>query len=570
MMLRVTLMGSPRIETDDGVLREVRGQKPWAVLARMLLADRPLSRRELSSALFPDTDDPLGSLRWCLAGLRKALGSSELFTGDPVDPSLPPAAWVDVLALDSGDVEAAGVGELLEGIDPPCGAEFTTWLLVARQQVAARAGALLREGTITAISRGEHDRAVALAELAARREPFDEGAQVLLVKSLVMAGHRSAALRHVVNVEGRFRKDLGIDPSPALRSAARASLAAAPPGVSAEVLASSLLDSGRAALAAGAVDAGLDSLRRAGAQAEAAADDALLGRCLHELGSALVHAVRGFDDEGCVLLEQSVQLARSAGDVPTAVASLRERGYADALAGRRPQARHHLEQAAELADGEVGLEAGVRTIEAFNLADWGRYDDAIARYQEAVDLTRRAADRRREGWALGLGGWALLSAGRTPEAVTWLTECVSVVRDLHWVSFEPWPMAVLWESTLLGGDHRDVTHGELEHCFAMSCELDDPCWEGASGRVLAIYHERRGDIDGALRWITESRVRCIRRTDTWVGLQGSILLTEAELRLTSGDAAGANAAARDAVSLAARAHLDGLLSPALDVLSKSS
>ena len=55
-------------------------------------------------------------------------------------------------------------------------------------------------------------------------------------------------------------------------------------------------------VAAGAVDAGVDCLRRAGAEAEAAGDPALLGRCLSELGTALIHAVRGYDDEGCPVL----------------------------------------------------------------------------------------------------------------------------------------------------------------------------------------------------------------------------------------------------------------------------
>jgi DNA-binding SARP family transcriptional activator len=86
-ILRVRLMGPPRIESSTGASRQVRGQKAWALLARILLADRPLTRRELSSELFPDADDPLGSLRWTLAALRKALGSAALLTGDPVEPA---------------------------------------------------------------------------------------------------------------------------------------------------------------------------------------------------------------------------------------------------------------------------------------------------------------------------------------------------------------------------------------------------------------------------------------------------------------------------------------------------
>ena len=52
------------------------------------MTERPLSRRELSAELFPSAVDPLGALRWCLAGLRRALGSAEAFAGDPVVPAL--------------------------------------------------------------------------------------------------------------------------------------------------------------------------------------------------------------------------------------------------------------------------------------------------------------------------------------------------------------------------------------------------------------------------------------------------------------------------------------------------
>ena len=568
-MAHVRLIGPPTIELPTGERPDVRGQKSWALLARLLLADRPLTRRELSAELFPDTVDPLGSLRWCLAGLRKALGSSELFTGDPVRADLPSSITVDVHELRDGVFDAKAVGELLEGVDPRCGPELSTWLLVAREQVASRVGALLRDEIITALSRDEGDRAIELAELSARRSPFDEGAHVLLVKSLVTAGHPDAALAHVVEVEETFRAELGVDPSPALRSAARAHVADPPPGVSAGTIAATLLTSGRAALSAGAIDAGLDCLRRAGAQAEAAGDDALFGQCLHELGSALVHAVRGFDDEGCVLLEQAVHLARSAGDRHTAVSALRERGYADALAGRRPEAQRRLDLAHELAGEDARLLAGVHAVSGFNLSDWGRHDDGIARYRAGIESARHAGDRRRETWALGLGGWAMLAAGRTAEAVGWLQECLTLVRDLRWVSFEPWPVAVLAEADLVAA-RTGASSSDLERCFALSCQLDDPCWEGASSRVLALHHARLGAHEQSLRWITEARTRCVRKSDTWAGMRGVILLTEAEIRAAAGDGAGAEAAGRQLVALAAGAHLDGLLPRGLAILGASA
>ncbi|MFN0281438.1 MAG: BTAD domain-containing putative transcriptional regulator [Kineosporiaceae bacterium] len=563
-MLYLRIIGTPRIEDSAGRLRELSGQKPWAVLARVLLSDGPVSRRELSAELFPDAADPLGALRWCLARIRQAIGSSEIFTGDPIRPELP--AWVrfDVQDLRDGRLDAGRVGELLDGIDPECGPEFSTWLLVARQHVSARVAARLREETITAISRGQHGRAIELAEAGARREPYDEGVHVLLVKALVAAGHTDAALRHVADVESLYRSELDCDPSPALRSAARSSVAAAPPGVSTTAIASGLLTAGRAAIAAGAVDAGLECLRRAGAQAEAIGDGALLGRCLLELGSALVHTVRGFDDEGSVLLEQAVHLARASGDLSTAVGALRERGYVNSLAGRRHEAEQLLDRAIALADGATELLAGAYAVSAVNLSDWGRYDESIARFETAIDLARSAGDRRWEGWALGLGGWTALLAGRGPTAVSWSSQSLQVVRSRQWTAFEPLPILVLAEAGLTGRTSA-VTSAELERCFATSCYLDDPCWQGASGRMLALHHAGSGDIDCALRWITEARTRALSRSDTWAAMIGAILLSEAEIRLDAGDVAGADGALRELIAYAARAHLDELLRRALDL-----
>ncbi len=74
--MRIRLIGPPHISAGDR-LRPVRGHQVWALLARVLLADRPLTRSELSSELFPDTADPLGSLRWCLATARRALDAAD-------------------------------------------------------------------------------------------------------------------------------------------------------------------------------------------------------------------------------------------------------------------------------------------------------------------------------------------------------------------------------------------------------------------------------------------------------------------------------------------------------------
>jgi DNA-binding SARP family transcriptional activator len=115
--VRVRLLGAPHIVSTRDV-PQVRGFQVWAVLARVLLADRDLTRRELATELFPETSDPLGSLRWCLAAIRRALQAPDFLTGDPVRCHVPDHVSVDVLDLLAGRFEPAETGDLLEGVEP--------------------------------------------------------------------------------------------------------------------------------------------------------------------------------------------------------------------------------------------------------------------------------------------------------------------------------------------------------------------------------------------------------------------------------------------------------------------
>ena len=558
--MRLRLIGPPHVFDADGP-RPVRGHQVWAVLVRVMLADRPLTRSELAAELFPETADPLGSLRWCLAAARRALDAPNALTGDPVSVDLPDQVTVDLLDLLDGRYDESEVGGLLEDVEPRCSAEFGLWLMVQRQRVAARIDGLLRREVIAASAMGRTDRALALAEVAARRQMLDEGAQILLVASLRAAGRYAAAEATVEEVETRFRAELGTLPSPALRDAARAHVAAAPPGVPSRSRALSLLEAGQAALAAAAVDSGVETLRQAARVAEESSDDQVLGRCLCELGIALVHAVRSHDDEGALLLQRAAEVATAVGDVSTTAAAHRELGYVDALAGRRPGAEEHLAHAEVLVAGDTGQLASIHSVRAFNLTDWGRLDDALEEWGTALDLSRSATQPRWLAWTLGFGGWAQVRAGYHDSAATWLRECLDVVTSCGWISFRPWPVAVLAEAQLAVG--RPDRMLDLHHEFALSCQLADASLESATARALALQTAAGGDTGGALAWVDEARRRVGRGADVCVGMQGAILVTDMELCTSRGDGDRAAARARTLLELAARTHMDGYLDQAM-------
>ncbi len=564
--MRIRLIGLPHITGADE-MRPVRGFQAWALLARVLLADRPLTRRELAAELFPETADPLGSLRWCLAAVRRALGAPDFLTGDPVRVDLPDHVTVDLLDLADGRLDPTEVGVLLEGVEPRSSTEFELWLLVQRQRVASQIDALLRRDAMAAAAIGDIDRALALAEIAARRQPLDEGAQILLVASLRQAGRYDAAAAAVDCVEQRFAAELGTSPTPALRSAARRDVAAAPPGVPARSRALSLLEAGHAALAAAAVDAGIESLRQAARVAEQARDDQVLGSCLRALGAALVHSVRSHDDEGALLLERAATVALGVGDETTAASAHRELGYIDALAGRRPAAEVHLAQGQSLAGTDTDLLAAVRSVRAFNLTDWGRHDAALPEWDLALELARTSGNQRRLAWTLGLGGWGQLRADGHDAARAWLRECLDVVAAAGWISFRPWPTAVLAEVELAAGHRGQLP--DLHREFALSCQLSDPCWEGSTARVLALKSLAAREPTAALGWVDEARRRVARETDVYVAMQAAILATDIAISSQLGHEERVAGTARALLELAARAHMDHHVQHAVAVLQRS-
>src|SRR3984957_5597942 len=178
MTVRVRLLGPPRIETAAGQpTRAPRGQKSWALLARLALADRPMARTELAAELFAEADDPLGALRWCLADVRRCCGDAGLLRGDPVTLAAG-SLWIDARVLHEGSLTAAEIGgELIAGVDPRNCPAFEMWLILARGRCAARSAEELRQAVLRLLAAGEYEEAAQIAGRAAARDPLDEAAQ---------------------------------------------------------------------------------------------------------------------------------------------------------------------------------------------------------------------------------------------------------------------------------------------------------------------------------------------------------------------------------------------------------
>jgi DNA-binding SARP family transcriptional activator len=529
--VRVRLLGHPRFDDVAGQPRQPpRGQKSWALLGRVALADRPMTRSELAAELFGEADDPLGALRWCLADLRRSCRDPELLRGDPVT-LIAGSLWLDVLALWDGSLPAADIGgEFLAGVEPRNCPAFGMWLMLARGRCAARSMEELRQAALRLLAAGAAEAAAELAGRAAALDPLDESAQELFLRALVAADHPARAAVHLAACEAAFAKE-GITTSPALRAAAMTPPSTPAAGLlQAGAVARSLLRAGTAALDAGAADAGIETLRRAAEEAERAKDPLLQADVLRTLGAALVHSVRGFDGEGAVVLHRALTTARAADSQHLAADILRELAFVDVQAGRHTSAAQALAEATALADaiGDPMLSTRTLAIRGMNEADLGHHDTAATLLAASAQAAGSAGIVRQEAWSTGVMARSLLLAGHLDWARETAERSIELCERDRWTAFLPWSQAVRAHCLIEAGQ-QDQASDEAEQAFALACQLGDPCWEGMTGRALALLALHTGDTAAAQRWIIDARRRCDRVTDRYVWVSGFVGLAQLEI-----------------------------------------
>ena len=510
----IRLLGPPVIEKPG---RQPRGKKAWGLLGYVLLAERPPSRRRLAELFFADAEDPLGALRWTLAELRRAIGVPEVLTGDPVSAGLD-ATTVDVLQLD--DLLLTSSGELLEGVELESCPEFESWLLVERRRVAGAIEARLRQHAIAFLATGQAADAIPFAAKAVAAHPLEQGNHELLVRSLAQSGDEAGALRQITLCEDLFRNELGVEVTESLRGAALIGTQQGPP-LSSRAAAVSQLQAGRAALVAGAVDAGILCLRQAAASAVRCNDKTLQARALAALGGALVHAIRGHDEEGAIILNEALLVADQAGERATAVLAMRELGFIEVQAGRRGTADEWLGKAQAVAETDEER-AAILGVRGMNSSDRSDYALAFEQLHASVELAARCGDRRQQAWSLSLVGRAHLLRSEYGEAEAALAETLDLVRQERWIAFQPWPQALAAELDLYAGK-LDTAMDGFEEAWALGCQLGDPCWEGMAGRGLALLNARRGDYSAATKWLDVALTRASTEPDRYQWVHAHVL-----------------------------------------------
>ncbi|HZJ56103.1 MAG TPA: bacterial transcriptional activator domain-containing protein, partial [Myxococcaceae bacterium] len=421
---------------------------------------------------------------------------------------------------------------------------------------AARVEAHLRAAAMEHLAAGETEAAVRVAGRAVALNPLDEALQELLIRSLARSGDRIAAEEQLRRCERLLAESLGTSPSPALRAAVDDGPQArrAPAPASAATV-SVLIDSGKAAIDAGAFDAGIQTLRRA----IGACEGRQRATALLRLGAALVHGLRGRDEEGAVHLHEAAQESRRAGDVAVAVAALRELAWVDVQAGR-VTAEGRLREAMQLAGTDDELRCGVLGVQGIFLSDRDRQPEAFEVLHASLEAAERVGDRRQALWSQALLGRSALLTGDLSRASDLFAESIEGCRRERWFAFLPFPLALGAEVALARGEPPERPARLLEEAFALGCELGDPCWEGLGGSGLARLALARGDRTGAWEHAADAHRRCVRHPDRYVWIEAWVLLGLIDVARRTGRKAEAEVARRTLGDLAVRTEQPYMLS----------
>jgi|tagenome__1003787_1003787.scaffolds.fasta_scaffold20987623_7 DNA-binding SARP family transcriptional activator len=521
----IQLLGRPRIDVHGAAGYRFRSRKSWALLAFLLLAERPPSRSRLASLLFAEAEDPLGALRWCLAEIRRGLGPAAVLDGDPVALALPADASLDVDVLVHGHwneaIELPGVGlELLEGVAIAHAEAFEAWLLSQRRRFAAAAESIIHEAALGLLARGELERARDLAVQATEMSPLDENHQALLIRIYRLAGDDAAAARQFDAWSATAERELGTSPGAAVLLAARERRASerAVDVVSIHAV----TEGGAAAVSAGALAAGVTSFEAAVRMADQAGVGSARVQTRLVLAEALIHTLGGLDEAGLSALTEAERIAIAQGDVESMAAARAELGYVDFLRARYDRAERLLEQV--LAPGEASPSARAKAMTYLGAVESDRsdYPRAVALLDGAIRASHAVGEPRRAAFGLSMLGRVSLLRGDLDSAEEHLRTAVEVAEAEHWLSFLPWPQALRGHVLLARRDLEGAAR-YLEQSFARACQIGDPCWEGISARGLALLAEATGDPDRAIVDLIAARSRANRLADPYVWLDVFIL-----------------------------------------------
>lgn len=231
-LLRLTLLGTPRIRLGDQLLTDFATNKAQALLFYLAVTGRPHSRDALATLLWDDMSDAQAkkNLRTVLPDLRRRVGGYLQIDRQTIAFDHTSAYWLDVEVLRQGlspELTAARApldavahqqfvdlyqGEFLSGFYVQNASLFDAWVLQQREQLHT----LVIEALFSLVAE-QTQRAAYTTALAANRrllelEPWSEPVHRRQMWLLAQTGDRAAALAQYELCQRSLAAEFGISP----------------------------------------------------------------------------------------------------------------------------------------------------------------------------------------------------------------------------------------------------------------------------------------------------------------------------------------------------------------------
>src|SRR4051812_4211172 len=223
-MISCQTLGPVGLSLDGGPAPpELLWRKHLGLLVYLVRSPRGRTREHLVGLLWPDKPEAAArhSLNEAIRVLRRYLDDSSVDTSAGQVRLAPEAVRLDLDRLDElargRDWSAAArliAGEFLEGFAVPDASGFEDWLAGERSIIRRRSLEILLHHAEDLLQSGKAAEASAVTMRALSLEPRSEGALRLAMRSLVLAGDRSAALEYYEEFRGRLQKEMGSSPDP--------------------------------------------------------------------------------------------------------------------------------------------------------------------------------------------------------------------------------------------------------------------------------------------------------------------------------------------------------------------
>ena len=214
-------LGFPEVHIE-GRAGKLALRKAVALLIYLAEANGPIARDVAATLLWPEADPETARarLRRILHRIEAALGE-RIFESDRISISWSPTVRLRVdshlfeSACGREDFEEACrlyCGDFLAGFSLSDCPEFEDWAFYRREALRGRLMHALERLVLRKNAMGEHLAAAAFANRLAGLDPYSEVYCRYLIRSLLLAGDRSAAKRHYSSFEQRLRDELGVAP----------------------------------------------------------------------------------------------------------------------------------------------------------------------------------------------------------------------------------------------------------------------------------------------------------------------------------------------------------------------